>query len=106
MDVWGLLPIIGWAITTIGLAISVYTAATGKWVPLPARLVSKSIPTTERARRLSGLGTGALFVALAIEQSFASRHLSPPLRFLVFLAVFALLIASVLLLLKVSRTTR
>ena len=97
MDSLGTIQTVGWLLTIAGLAISVYTAVTGNWLPFPRRLRPKNIPQTERGRRLSAFGGIALFVALGIEQSVISRQLPTPLKLSVFLAVVALLIGSVLL---------
>ena len=106
MDSLAVLQTIGWALVIAGLAISIYTAITRKWVPFPRRLRPKNIPATERGRRLSAFGGIAFFVALGIEESIMARHLTGPTALLVFLAVFVLLIASIILALMAWRTTR
>jgi hypothetical protein len=106
VDSLGTIQTVGWVLTIAGLAISGYTAVTGSWLPIPPRLRPKDTPTTERGRRLSAFGGVALFVALGVEQSVISRQLPTPLKLSVFLAVFALIIASIVLVLMAWRTTR
>jgi hypothetical protein len=106
VDSFGTIQPVGWVLIIAGLAISAYTAATGNWLPIPPRLRPKNIPTTARGRRLSAFGGVALFVALGTEQSLISRQLPTPVKLSIFLAVFALIIASIVLVLMAWRTTR
>jgi hypothetical protein len=106
VDSLGTTQTVGWILTIAGLAISVYTAVTGNWLPIPSRLRPKNIPVTVHGRRLSAFGGIALFVALGIEQSLISRQLPTPVKTSVLLAVFALIITSIVLVLMAWRTTR
>jgi len=99
-----MLQTVGWTLAIVGLAISIYTAITGKWVPFPRRFRPKNIPATARGRRLYAFGGIGFFVALGIQESFVTRQLDRPVALLVFLAVFALLIASVALVLMAWKT--
>jgi hypothetical protein len=106
MDSLGVLQTVGWVLAIVGLAISIYTAVTGQWVPFPGRLRPQNVPATARGRRLYAFAGIGFFVALGIEESFMTRHVTGPAALLVFLPVFALLIASMALVLMAWRTTR
>lgn len=88
---------VGWAFAVLGLAVSTYSAATGKWVTLPRPFGVTNYPATRVGRRLSGLAGIIFFVAVSIEFALVPQRVPRSVVLAVILGVFILIMMAVFL---------